>query len=193
MKGLLWKLEADAEKRAGWKSHSHLSTFYIDQTHETSSKGRVATFSCHCSFLWGCSSLSTGIIAFWLVLCPLDMNQRYCRRGNFSWENGFVRLLYGQVSGAFSWLMIVVEWPEHCGQSCPWIGGSECHKKTGQVSHREQANEQHSSMSSASDPASRCLPWVPAVTFLDDEQQSVRWNTPVIPQVEFSQCVLSQW
>lgn len=66
------RLALEIRSRCREKSRAHLSTFYIEQTQKTSSRARGATLSYHCPFLLGCPSLSTQIIAFWLVLCQLD-------------------------------------------------------------------------------------------------------------------------
>ena len=57
-----------------------------------------------------------------------------------------------------------MESPAHYEQGHPWEGGPGLRKRVSWASYGEQANEQHSSMASASVPASRFMPWAPAVT-----------------------------
>jgi hypothetical protein len=52
-----------------------------------------------------------------------------------------------------------------------WTDSIGFYKEAGWASHEEQANEQHSSMASVSDPASRLLPvWVPALIAFNGEE-----------------------
>lgn len=45
-------------------------------------------------------------------------------------------------------------------------------------SYGVQASKQRPSMASASVPGFRFLPWIPSLTFLDDDLQALRWKTP---------------
>ena len=60
-----------------------------------------------------------------------------------------------------------------------WAGGPGLYKKVGQASHEEQASKQHASMTSASAPASRFLPWVLSLTSLSEGV----WNLRIVQRM----------
>lgn len=82
------------------------------------------------------------------------------------------RLAYRQARGAFSWLMIDVRGPAHCGQCYLWAVGSGCYKKAGWASHEEQGSKQHSSVHGLG------LSSVSFLASLDDRLQVVRQYKP---------------
>jgi hypothetical protein len=92
--------------------------------------------------------------------CQLDTSYSYLERGNLNWGNASKRLAYQQICRTFSWLLIDMGEPNlwHCRHCHCWASGPGWYKKAGWASHGEQANEQHSSIASASVPVSRFLP-----------------------------------
>lgn len=86
-----------------------------------------------------------------------------------NWKDACVRLAYGQVCHAFAWSVMDVRRPSPLWVVPPVGCGSGVYKKkTSRANQEDQASNQHSSVASSSVPASRLLPWVLALTFLDD-------------------------
>jgi hypothetical protein len=87
-------------------------------------------------------------------------------------------LACGLACGVFSWWMMW-ESLDHYGQCHPRPGGPGWKKKKALNKPEEKVSRQCSSMASVSIPASRFLPWVPALTSLSDRVRpqscKVRW------------------
>lgn len=94
------------------------------------------------------------------------------------------KCLPGPVYRKYSWLMIDMEVPAHCGPDY-------C-KKAGWESLDEHASKKHSTMASASVPASRFLSWLPAFASWIMDYKLQDKIKPFLPQVVFGHGILSQ-
>ena len=79
-----------------------------------------------------------------MVLCVNFTQGSHHRERSFSWGNASMR---SSCKALFSIRA-------HCGWCHPWPGSRGFYKTAGWASHEEQASKQHSSMASASAPAS---------------------------------------
>ena len=75
----------------------------------------------------------------------------------------FNKWLFGQV-------------PALCGQCHSWACWPGVYKNARWASHGDQARKQHSSMASASIPASRFLPWSPILSSTHERLWCVKWD-----------------
>lgn len=82
--------------------------------------------------------------------------------------------------GVFSWLLIDVEWPSSL-RVVPALG-RVVRRCIWMQTELVMEHKQHSGVLSASVPASRCLPWAPALASLDYGLQPVSWCEPLPPR-----------
>jgi hypothetical protein len=103
----------------------------------------------------------------------------YHRERSFHWENASMR----SNCKAFSQL-VIKGGKAPCGWDHLWVGSLGFCKRAGWASQSKQASKEHSSMASASAPASWPA-WVPVLTSFGDEQQygSVSWINPFLPNL----------
>jgi hypothetical protein len=95
--------------------------------------------------LWGHSWL-----LWWLVLCQFDTSWNHLNKGNLNWENISIKPSCRDFS------QLGIDWG---GPSPLWVGPFPGLVVLGSIRKQaEQASKQHSSMVSASAPASRFLP-----------------------------------
>lgn len=115
--------------------------------------------------LWSCWSVSPQSLAVLVCLCQF---YRTCNPGrkNISWGRASILGARWHVYGTPSWFLDAGRSQSAGGHYGPWSAGPGLHRKASQ-----QATFFFGFLF-------KHLPWVFALTFLDDRLKSIRWNKP---------------